>query len=95
MDCSGMPSLKFILGERKYVWFKITSCVDQIFTIASATWELKHINGTVAAYGDCELDGTDILRVLLEPVDRGTYILCVSYLVPPELKKAQVNVNVT
>ena len=98
MDCcnnGNTPSIKFNCGERKYVWFKITSCIEQLFVITSATWNLKKIDGQEIARGECELDGTDTLRVLLEPPAPGTYVLSVEYEIPPEIKKAQVYVYVT
>lgn len=93
MSCQGTPSIKFILGERKYIWFKATSKIDQHFVITDATWELKHLNKIIAS-GECEIDGQDTVRILLEPRERGAFTLYVSYTVPPEIKKAQVNILV-
>lgn len=93
MTCHGAPSIKFALGERKFVWFRATSKIDQMFVITDASWELKQV-GRVVASGKCELDGNDTVRILLEPAERGAYTLCVSYTVPPEIKKAQVSVLV-
>lgn len=36
MTCSGVPSIKFVLGEKKYVWFKVISKIEQLFTITDA-----------------------------------------------------------
>ena len=94
MGCSGLPSIKFTLGEKKYVWFKVVSKVEQLFTITDATWELKRA-GEIIAAGACEIDGTDTVRLLLEPPAYGAYTLYISYTVPPEIKKAQVNVLVS
>lgn len=94
MRCEMIPSLRFVLGEKKYIWFRVTSKVEQTFTITEATWELKRV-GEVVASGTCEVDGTDTVRLLLEPPDYGSYMLYVSYRVPPELKKAQVNIVVS
>lgn len=93
MTCSGVPSIRFMLGEKKYVWFKVVSKNKQLFSITEATWELKHVS-EVVAFGACEIDGTDTVRILLEPPAYGTYTLYVRYTVPPETKKAQVSVLV-
>ncbi len=93
MTCKNAPSIKFVLGEKKYVWFKVVSKIDQFFTITEATWELKRV-GEVVASGKCDVDGTDTVRLLLEPPGYGAYTLYVSYTIPPEVKKAQVNVIV-
>lgn len=93
MMCNGVPSIKFVLGEKKYVWFKVVSKVEQTFTITAATWELKRVDEVVAS-GTCEIDGTDTVRILLEPPAYGAYTLYVSYTIPPEVKKAQVSVLV-
>lgn len=93
MMCNGVPSIKFALGEKKYVWFKVISKIEQVFTITDATWELKRIDEVVAS-GAFEIDGTDTVRILLEPPAYGNYTLYVKYTVPPEVKKAQVSVLV-
>lgn len=88
-----MPNIRFTLGERKYIWFKAISKINQLFKITEASWELKQIDKIIAT-GDCEIEADDTVRVLLEPLYRGAYTLCVSYTVPPEVKKAQVSVLV-
>lgn len=93
MTCGSTPNIRFALGERKFVWFKAISKINQLFTITEARWELKQVDKIIAS-GDCEIDGNDTVRILLEPLERGVYTLCVSYTVPPEVKKAQVNVLV-
>ena len=93
MTCQTGPGIKFMLGERKFVWFKAISKIDQLFVITEASWELKQLDRVVAS-GECELDGNDTVRILLEPPERGMYMLCVSYTVPPEVKKAQVSILV-
>ncbi len=92
--CNSMPSLQFVYGECKYVWFKITSCIEQMFVITSATYELRRSNNEIVASGECELDGVNTLRALLQPPARGVYILCVTYTIPPETKKAEVRILV-
>ncbi len=93
MICESLPSLHFVLGEKKYIWFEVKSTVNQIFTITEAAWELKRVDEVVAS-GICEIDGTNTVRLLLEPPSYGAYTLYVSYTVPPEVKKAQVNIIV-
>ena len=91
--CGSLPSLRFVLGEKKYIWFEVRSAINQLFNITEATWELKRVNEVVAS-GICEIDETNTVRLLLEPPSYGVYTLYVSYAVPPEVKKAQVNIIV-
>ena len=93
MMCGSPPSLRFALGEKKYVWFEIKTAKEQVFAITEAIWELKQVD-EVVAQGTCEIDGTNTVRLLLEPPAYGSYTLYVSYTVPPEVKKAQVNIIV-
>lgn len=88
------PAVHFIFGERKYVWFDIRASGETGFTIQNAKWKLKK-GGKEVTSGSCEVDSGTTVRVLLDPPERGDFILEMSYEVPPELKKSEVVVLVT
>lgn len=83
---------EFILGEKKYVWFKVTSKIAQKVVINTATWQL--LDGeNVLDSGDCEIED-NVIKVLLNPDRKGTFLLAVEYTIPPEIKKTGVNIIV-
>lgn len=83
---------EFILGEKKYVWFKVISKIAQKVVIHTATWTLTE-GDTVLAGGDCEIDG-NVIKVLLSPTRKGLFMLNVEYAIPPEIKKTGVSIVV-
>lgn len=84
---------EFILGEKKYVWFKVTSKIEQKVVLKTATWSLTDGND-VLDHGDCEIDG-DTIKVLLCPTHKGCFMLNVEYHIPPEIKKTGVSIIVS
>lgn len=84
---------EFILGEKKYVEFKATSCDGIPVVITNATYVLLQ-NETIVSNGTCEVDG-EKFTALIEPSARGEYVLEVTYTVPPETRKVRVAINVT
>lgn len=86
-------NVEFILGEQKYIDFTVTSKTDEVFVIASANYELKD-GSEIISSGQCDLEDKTI-SVLLEPLKRGRFILEISYVIPPETRKARVLINVT
>lgn len=87
----------FILGEEKYIDFKISSTIAQAIVITSANYKLsKNSSGGSAEInisGDCEIDG-DIISALIEPPEKGTYTLEVNYEIAMEKRKARIRVQV-
>ncbi len=82
----------FMLGEKKYVWFKVISKVAQKVVITSATWILTDGNETIES-GVCTIE-ENIIKILLEPTSKGVFMLQVQYEIPPEIKKTGVSVVV-
>jgi hypothetical protein len=84
---------EFILGEEKWLDFNITSRTSEPFVITASTWQLKD-GAEVIDSGSCTIDGSTV-SVLLAPEERGRFVLEVSYVIPPETRKARVLINVT
>lgn len=82
----------FILGEKRYIQYKITSTVGQAITIPFATYKLS-VAGESDLTGDCEIDD-NIISVLVEPVKRGNYVLDITYGVMGEKRIIRVNILV-
>lgn len=82
----------FILGEKKYVWFKVTSKIEQKVVITSATWQLTD-GEQILDNGVCTIE-ENIIKILLEPASKGVFMLQVQYEIPPEIKKTGVSVVV-
>lgn len=85
-------SRNFYLGEDKYVDFEIRSKSLHTIVITSATYELKQQN-TIVLSGQCEING-DRISILLEPPERGQYILEMTYTVAPETRKTIIKLLV-
>lgn len=85
--------IQFQLGEKKYVWFRVMSQIEQTVVITSATWELTD-GESVLDSGTCEVEDNNLVKVLLEPKQKGVFMLGVVYHIPPETKKTGVSVMV-
>ena len=83
----------FILGEKKYVKFKATSCDESPVVITDAKYVLYKDEATVS-YGACEVEGATFMA-LIEPTEVGDYMLDVEYTVAPETRKVRVAIHVT
>lgn len=82
----------FILGEEKFVEFQVRSTKAQTVVITSATYELSKPS-TTAITGICEIDG-DKISTLLEPIEKGTYLFEVTYVIAEETRKIRINLLV-
>lgn len=89
----GILQRDFILGEKKYIKFKATSCDNTPVVVTEATYEL-HENGSVVDSGGCIVNGSQFM-VLLEPKKIGSFMLEVDYTIAPEVRKVRVAINVT
>lgn len=83
---------EFILGENKYVEFKVKSTINQIIFITAATYELIK-DGEVLTAGACEISD-DIVSALVQPSEKGMFELVVTYVVGAETRKIKVNLKV-
>ena len=85
----------FILGEEKYLDFKVTSRKGETIVILSANYALLDFydNEKTIKDGVCEIDG-DNISILLEPPTKGDYIVELTYVVAPETRKARVILHV-
>ena len=83
----------FILGEKKYVKFKATSCDDRPVIITGATYGLRK-GEILEDSGFCTFDGNEFMA-LIEPKETGDYTLEVEYTVAPETRKVRVAIHVT
>ena len=86
-------NIRFIKGEKKYIQFLITSKKREPIIITNATFILTR-NDEVILNGKCEIEGSTVL-VLLDPVNIGSYILEVTYTIPPEVRKARCVIDVS
>jgi hypothetical protein len=85
-------SIKFFKGEEKYIQLLITSKKKEPIIITDATYTLTR-NGEVVS-GKCEIDDSTIL-ILLNPSEVGSYMLEVTYTIPPETRKVRCVVDVS
>lgn len=85
--------IRFQIGEKKYIWFRVMSQIEQTIVITSATWELTD-GEMVLQTGVCEVEDNNLIKILLEPEKRGVFMLHVVYHIPPETKKTGVSVIV-
>ena len=83
----------FILGEKKYVKFKATSCDNAPVIITDAKYIL-YADDVEYASGACIVDGNEFMA-LIEPEEIGEYTLEVEYTVAPETRKVRVAIHVT
>ena len=89
----GILQRDFILGEKKYIKFKATSCDGLPVVITGATYSLMK-DDTQIASGDCIVDGGEFMA-LIEPTETGEFMLEVQYTVAPETRKVRVAIYVT
>ncbi|MEA5136428.1 MAG: hypothetical protein VB035_09875 [Candidatus Fimivivens sp.] len=88
-----MNSIRFALGEQRYLEFEIRPRrTNDTVVITAASWELQK-NGTTIETGNCEVDGKTI-RALIAPADKGVYQLELSVTVPPETRKERLMIYV-
>lgn len=85
--------LNFILGERKIVQFEVISTKNEPVIIVDATWILTYQDETVAS-GDVTITEDSTMEVTLEPPERGTYDLVITYTIAPEVRKVRCKVLV-
>lgn len=86
-------SIKFFKGEEKYIQLLITSKKKEPIIITDATYTLTR-NGETILNGKCDIDGSTLL-VLLNPSNVGSYMLEVTYTIPPETRKVRCMVDVS
>lgn len=85
----------FILGEKKYIQFEIKSMIQQKVVVISATWSLKDAETMAEVQnGTCEIENGSELKLLLMPEAKGSYILEVTYTIPPEIRKVRCGISV-
>lgn len=89
----GILQRDFILGEKKYIKFKATSCENIPVVVTAAKYKLLDDNSILCS-GNCEVDGS-LFMVLLEPTKAGSFVLEVEYTIAPEIRKVRVAINVT
>ena len=83
----------FILGEKKYIKFRATSCDNLPVVITGAKYEL-YADDVTFDKGSCIVDGNEFMA-LIEPAAVGDYTLEVEYTVAPETRKVRVSIHVT
>ena len=83
----------FILGEKKYIKFKATSCDGVPVVITNATFGLTK-DGELVENGMCEVNGEEFMA-FVEPKEKGDYILEVTYTIAPETRKVRVAIYVS
>lgn len=84
-----MNSIRFALGEQRYLEFEIRPCrANDTVVVTEAGWSLLQ-NGEAADSGPCEVDGR-IIRTLIAPAEKGVYQLELSVTVPPETRKERL-----
>lgn len=82
----------FLLGEKKYIKFKATSCDDRPVFITNATYKLTKDERQIAS-GLCVVEGNEFMA-LVEPTEIGEFMLEVQYTVAPEIRKVRVAIHV-
>lgn len=83
----------FILGEKKYVKFKATSCDGRPVIITNATFGLTK-DGKLMANGICEINADEFMA-FVEPPSIGDFVLEITYTIAPETRKVRVAIHVT
>lgn len=83
----------FILGEKKYVKFKATSCDNMPVVITAATYTLS-CGDEVVSTGSCTVDGPEFMALIC-PDKVGDFVLEVEYTVAPETRKVRVAIHVS
>lgn len=80
-----MESRNYLVGEKKYIEFEITSCEDEAIVITDALYALQK-DGITVETGKAEVDGNEI-RILLDTDEPGVFLLEVAVTIPPETIK--------
>lgn len=92
-----MDSLRYVIGERKYVRLFVYSYKNEPFYVRAAEYELLNPAGEIETSGTCDVtaveNGTNIL-VLVEPQLEGTYTLKIDYDIGEEHLKKSVEIEV-
>lgn len=83
---------EFILGENKYVEFKVKSTINQIIFITSANYELFKDEALISS-GPCEISD-DIISALIQPNEKGLFELIITYIIGAETRKIRTNIKV-
>lgn len=89
---STTPQRDFILGEEKYIDFRIASHKEQAVVVSDAYYNL-YDGSQIVETGACEVDGSYV-SALLKPPYAGTFLLEIMYTVPPETRKVKVVIRV-
>lgn len=94
----GILKAEFKIGEKKYVTIKVTSSGCKPFEITKAAYVLKK-GDEVEESGDCEIiqkkDFSVMLQALIQPQAKNAkYTLEITYEIPPEILKYEVNIEV-
>lgn len=85
----------FILGEDKYIDFLVASRQENVdVVIDSACWDLTKVGKGESLHGDCRITG-NMISALICPPSSGNYILTITYKIPPETRKMEVELNVS
>lgn len=88
-----LTDLNFILGERKIIQFEVVSTKkNEAVIITDAAWALTRQGATVLS-GSCTIEN-NIMEILLEPDQEGTFELMITYTIAPEVRKVRCVVNV-
>ena len=80
-----MESRNYLVGEKKYIEFEITSCEDEAIVITDASYALQK-DDIIIETGKAEVDGNEI-RILLDTDEPGVFLLEVAVTIPPETIK--------
>ena len=83
----------FLLGEKKYIKFKATSCDNAPVVITEASYKL-YADDAICETGSCTVSGNEFMA-LIEPKEPGDFILEAEYTVAPEIRKVRVAIHVT
>lgn len=87
---------KYILGEKRRIWFSITSRKGESFLISESTWKLSRI-GTddTQLSGTCDIDNANHdIALIIQPEKRGNYNLDVTYKIAEEIFIERIRVEV-
>ena len=94
-DCMIGTYIGFILGEEKYVDFKVVpEDKNASVSVASASWRLFDASGGITDLGECEISGS-VISALLNPQSKGNFTLEITAAIPPETRKSEVRIVVS
>ena len=91
-------TVRFELGEKKYVCISVYSTCGQAFDVTSAKYVLRK-GQEIETSGDCKIeqrsDTETILSALIKPMAKNaTYTLEYTYEIPPEILIHEIRVTV-